>query len=305
MRKLDTNALQMFVAVALSLNFRQAAEQLHMSQPPLSRAIKLLEQRLGVQLFERDTQRVALTAAGADLLPRAQQILGLLQEAEVSVARHQAGTRLRLGLTTSVEIGMFSAFTAALQAALGGAALELSFASSPRLVAGLRASRLDAAVIALPTNTYELAVQPLLQQDMMAALQSSHPMARRRSLALVDLGTESVYWFERARQPAFFDHCHAIFREHGFAPHFVREPQDHHVLLGDVAAGRGIALLPQSFTSLKMSGVAYRKLREGKELSLGLGLVMQHASQGRAPHALLAELAHRLLKAPQDGEGDI
>ncbi|WP_394778119.1 LysR family transcriptional regulator [Undibacterium sp.] len=295
MKKLDTNALQMFAAVALSLNFRQAAEQLHMSQPPLSRAVKLLEQRLGVKLFERDTQRVALTAAGEKLLPKAQRILALLEEAELSVAGTQAPARLRLGLTTSVETGMFSSFTAALQAALDGMTLELSFAPSPRLVAGLRAGRLDAAVIALPTTTHELHVQALLQQPMIAALQSRHPLARRRRLALSDLETESVYWFERARQPAFFDHCHAVFDRHGFAPHFVREPQDHHVLLGDVAAGRGIALLPQSFTSLKMSGVAYRALREGGELSVGLGLAMRDGSQVSA--TLLAELAHKFLQA--------
>ncbi|HWW71586.1 MAG TPA: LysR family transcriptional regulator, partial [Duganella sp.] len=57
MRKLDTHALQMFVAVAQCLNFRQAAERLHMTQPPLSRAVRQLEERLGVKLFERDTQR--------------------------------------------------------------------------------------------------------------------------------------------------------------------------------------------------------------------------------------------------------
>ena len=291
MRKLDTNALQMFVAVALSLNFRQAAEQLHMSQPPLSRAIKLLEQRLGVQLFERDTQGVALTAAGAALLPRAQRILALLDDAEQSLAQHQAPARLRLGLTTSVDTGMFAQFTDVLAAALGNTALELTFAPSPRLVAGVRANRLDAAVIALPTETHELITTALMQQDLMVALQSRHPLARRRVLGLEDLNAEPVYWFERARQPAFFDHCHAIFRRHAFAPRFVREPLDHHVLLSDVAAGKGIALLPRSFASLKLAGVAYRVLAQGKELALGLGLVMQQTPH---PAARLLEEQARL-----------
>ncbi|GGD00849.1 LysR family transcriptional regulator [Undibacterium terreum] len=279
----------MFEAVALSLNFRQAAEQLHMSQPPLSRAIKLLEQRLGVQLFERNTQGVALTRAGADLLPKAQQILGLLDEAENSLMRQQGMARFRLGLTTSVDAGLFSGLTRSLENALGQTSLELTFASSPRLISAIRTGKLDAAVIAMPSKTYELKVQSLVQQDMMVALQSRHPLARRRSLSLADLNAETVYWFERARQPAFFDHCHAIFRSHAFAPRFLREPLDHHVLLNDVASGKGIAFLPESFASLKLSGVAYRKLAEGKELSVGLGIVTQPS-----PHPLskvLEELA--------------
>jgi DNA-binding transcriptional LysR family regulator len=296
MRKLDTNALQMFVAVALSLNFRQAAEQLHISQPPLSRAIKLLEQRLGVQLFERNTQGVALTAAAVKLLPKARQILGLLDDAEQSMAHDLTPQRLRLGLTTSVATGIFSEFTDALAQKLGKTALELSFASSPRLVAGVRANHLDAAIIALPTKTHELVVQALKLQEMMVALPSRHPLARRRSLALVDLNNEAVYWFERARQPAFFDYCHTIFRKHGFTPRFVREPLDHHVLLNDVAVGKGVALLPESLTALRLSGVVYRKLAEGKELALRLGLVMPSAAHPASK--LLEQLARGQLNEP-------
>lgn len=291
MRKLDSHALQIFVAVATCLNFRQAAEQLHMTQPPLSRAIRQLETRLGVQLFERDTQHVALTPAARQLLPMAQQILALLDAAEQAMRQHPAPIRLRLGLTSSVESDLFRPFTEAVAAALG-ATLEPVFATSPQLVASLRAGRLDAAVIALPTATRELTVQALARQPMLAALSSRHPLARRRTLTLADLAGESVYWFERARQPAFFDHCHAVFKRHHFAPAFVREPHDHHILLSDVAAGKGIALLPASFAALRRSGVAYRKLAEGDELAARLGLVV---APGHPSAAMLAALAQRTL----------
>src|SRR5205814_1364887 len=148
-------------AVATCLNFRQAAEQLHMTQPPLSRGIRQLEERLGVALFVRDTQRVALTPAAQQLLPMAQHILGLLDDAEAALQHQAAGARLRLGLTTSVDADLFRGFTDALSTALGTASVELHFADSPRLVASLRARRLDAAVIALPTKTFDLAVQAL------------------------------------------------------------------------------------------------------------------------------------------------
>jgi len=293
MRPLDTHALRIFVAVAQCLNFRQAAEQLHMTQPPLSRAVRQLEQRLGAQLFERDTQHVALTRAASALLPRALRILALLDEAELALQAERQDQRrpLRLGLTRSMESDLFRRFTDVL-AAQAGAAPDIVVDDSPRLVARVRARRLDAAVIALPTKTFDLQVEKLGSQPMQVALSARHALARRRSLSLADLQDQPVYWFERARQPAFFDHCHAVFREFGFAPAFVREPRDHHVLLSEVAAGNGIALLPASFAAIGRHGVAYRKLAEGDRLATGLGLVV---ADGHPDAGLLHRLASETL----------
>ena len=290
MRALDTHALTLFCAVARCLNFRQAAEQLHMTQPPLSRAIRLLEDRLGARLFERDTQGVALTQAGRTLLPQALHILDLLDAAQASLQRDAAPARLRLGLTSSVEAGLFRPLLAALEAQLGNVRLELTAAPSPRLVASVRKGQLDAALLALPSATFDLAVQPLARQPMMLALPAGHRLAKKRKLGLADICQESVYWFERARQPAFFDHCQQVFRRHGFAPAFLREAVDHHVLLGDVAAGKGMALLADSFRALRLAGVAYRPLAEGGELAAGIGLAWRE-EHGHAALPLLRRLA--------------
>jgi len=290
MRALDTHALTLFCAVARCLNFRQAAEQLHMTQPPLSRAIRLLEDRLGARLFERDTQGVALTQAGRTLLPQALHILDLLDAAQASLQRDAAPARLRLGLTSSVEAGLFRPLLAALEAQLGNVRLELTAAPSPRLVASVRKGQLDAALLALPSATFDLAVQPLARQPMMLALPAGHRLAKKRKLGLADISQESVYWFERARQPAFFDHCQQVFRRHGFAPAFLREAVDHHVLLGDVAAGKGMALLVDSFRALRLAGVAYRPLAEGEELAAGIGLAWRE-EHGHAALPLLRRLA--------------
>ena len=295
MRALDTHALTLFCAVARCLNFRQAAEQLHMTQPPLSRAIKALEDKLGTRLFERDTQGVALTPAGRTLLPQALHILDLLAAAQASLRQDSAPARLRLGLTSSVEAGLFRPLLAALEKQVGAMRLELTSAPSPRLVAAVRKGQLDAALIALPSATFELAVQPLARQPMMLALPAGHRLARKRRLGLDDIAMESIYWFERARQPAFFDHCQQVFRRHGFAPAFLREALDHHVLLGDVAAGKGMALLPDSFRALRLAGVAYRPLREGGELAAGIGLAWRH-EHGHAALPLLRRLAAQQLE---------
>ena len=294
MRALDTHALTLFCAVARCLNFRQAAEQLHMTQPPLSRAIKTLEDKLGTRLFERDTQGVALTPAGRTLLPQALHILDLLATAQASLQADSAPARLRLGLTSSVEAGLFRPLLAALERQLPAMRLELTSAPSPRLVAAVRKGQLDAAVIALPSATFELAVQPLARQPMMLALPAGHRLAKKRKLGLADIALEPLYWFERARQPAFFDHCQHVFRRHGFAPAFLREPLDHHVLLSDVAAGKGMALLADSFRALRLDGVAYRQLLEGEELAAGIGLAWRH-EHGHAALPQLRRLAQEAL----------
>lgn len=294
MRALDTHALTLFCAVARCLNFRQAAEQLHMTQPPLSRAIKTLEDKLGTRLFERDTHGVALTPAGRTLLPQALHILDLLATAQASLQADSAPARLRLGLTSSVEAGLFRPLLAALERQLPAMRLELTAAPSPRLVAAVRKGQLDAAVIALPSATFELAVQPLARQPMMLALPAGHRLAKKRKLGLADIALEPLYWFERARQPAFFDHCQHVFRRHGFAPAFLREPLDHHVLLSDVAAGKGMALLADSFRALRLDGVAYRQLLEGEELAAGIGLAWRH-EHGHAALPLLRRLAQEAL----------
>lgn len=272
--RLDSRSLALFVAVAESLSFRRAAEAVPMAQPPLSRAIRTLEERLGTRLFERDTQAVSLTAAGRRLLPRARRILQLLVEAEQAVRARDAPTVLRLGLTTAVEPEHLLRFVQRVRARHPELVVTTVSDTSPRLVRLLRSRRLDAALIALPTESVGLDVTPVTRQPMIVALRSTHRLARRRRLALRDLAGEPMFWFERSRQSAFFDHCQSVFQRHGFAPDAVREPSDHHVLLGQVADGTALALLPRSFMSLRRAGVSYRPLLEGEELAVGIGLAV-------------------------------
>lgn len=270
--RLDSRSLLLFLAVADALSFRQAAETLHLSQPPLSRAIRELEERLGTRLFDRNTNGVTLTPAGEKLLPYARSVAKLLREAEAALTPQGLPANLRLGLTSAVEPAWFRGLVQRVQATHPGTLVSTFSDTSPRLIRLLRAGKLDAAFIALPTDAHGLDVREVDRLPMVVALPSTHHLAKRRAVGLADLAREKVLWFERARQPAFYDHCQTIFSRHGFAPSKLREPSDHHVLLGDVANWRGIALLPKSFTALRRTGVVYRSLVEGEELSVGIGL---------------------------------
>ncbi len=101
--RLDSRALALFSAVADTQSFRQAAETLHLSQPPLSRSIRELEERLGTRLFDRNAKGVSLTDAGRKLLPYARRVTKLLEEAEAVLSTHAHPATIRLGFTSAVE----------------------------------------------------------------------------------------------------------------------------------------------------------------------------------------------------------
>lgn len=271
--RLDSRSLALFLAVADTLSFRQAAETLHMSQPPLSRAIRELEERLGKQLFERNTRGVSLTEAGRKLLPYARRIAKLLRDAEAELSSSGLPQTLRLGFTTAAEPAWFSGLAERVQASHPKPAVSVIYDTSPRLVRKLQSGKLDAAFVALPTEVHGMHVRQLDHLPMVVAIRSAHPLSRRKVIKLADLASEPVFWFERARQPAFYDHCQKVFARHGFAPPKLKEPHDHHVLLADVANSRGVALVPRSFAGLKRAGVVYRPLAEGAEIGVGIGLV--------------------------------
>lgn len=274
--RLDSRSLSLFLAVADTLSFRQAAETLHMSQPPLSRAIRELEERMGVRLFVRSTHGVSLTDSGLRLLPYARQVAALLREAQAELSLPGSQLRLRIGLTNAVEPAWFNGLTERIQAAQPGIEVAVVYDTSPRLVRQLQNGKLTAAFVALPTQVQGLHVLKLDHLPMVVAMHSAHRLARRKAVKLADLASESVFWFERARQPAFYDHCERIFARHDLSFSKLREPVDHHVLLAQVARGMGIALLPRSFSGLKRAGVVYKDLAEGEELGVGIGLATHH-----------------------------
>jgi DNA-binding transcriptional LysR family regulator len=274
---LKPRQLQCFVAVAETLNFRQAAERLFMTQPPLSRQIQALETQLGVRLFDRDTRGVRLTVAGEQFLPDARRLLEVSAatlEKYRGLARADGGS-LRLGLTRVVEPGALQVLLAELTARSPDAALSWQADTSQHLIRAVARGDLDAAFIGQPADIGDLGLAPWRADPLMVALPSAHPLASRRQLALADLNPYGVFWFRRARNPGYFDRSRQVFAAAGFAPRWLDEPDDHHVLLGQVAAGDGLALIAHSLGTLRRRGVVYRALREGGQLAIELSLVFR------------------------------
>ncbi|HCD1256787.1 TPA: LysR family transcriptional regulator [Citrobacter amalonaticus] len=274
LHSLDIRLLRYFAVVAEENNMSRAALRLFMSQPPLSRHIRQLEERLGVTLFVRHTKGLTLTNEGLRVLEIVRPLLEQQDKtyAALSQLALNGAQSLRLGLTTAFEQGVFAALETQLNTRIE--TLRLVRQSSPDLVRLVRRGKLDAAVVALPLETAGLAVTPLdWHEPLIAALPAIWPEAGGASLSLGELNHRPLFWFSRERNPAFFDATRARFQRVGYAPTCLEEPLEHDVLLARIAHGDGLSLLPASFAVIQREGVYFCPLSDG-ELSVQAGLVM-------------------------------
>ena len=272
--QLNLKQLRCFVAVAEELNFRAAAERLYMTQPPLTRQIKKLEETLKVRLFERDRKGVSITEAGERFLRDARVLLQQADDTLVRFRKHGEKDRhaLHVGVTTVVDPQMFQNLISSFREAYPDLAVHITPRISAVLIKEMKRGSLDLALLGLPSWTGDLTVERLFTDPLVAALPSNHPLTRKRRLSLADLKEETVFWFDRRDNPAYYDYCRETFDATGFSPRFVQEPRDHHVLLGLIAACDGIGLIPGSLKSIRRQGVTYKALVEGEALSIGIGV---------------------------------
>lgn len=288
--RLKLRQLNCFVAVAEELNFRRAADRLAMTQPPLSRLIRALEETLDTRLFDRDRQGVRLTPAGERLLVDARALLRdsrqVLERFRGEGADRQ--NEVRLGVTTSIDVGLFSWIGAAAEQPV-----TIKRQISALSIRDLDQGQLDLAVIGLPARADGLAVEPLFDDPMVACLASSHPLARKRRLSLLQLQDDRLFWFRRALNPAFHDYCERIFKSLGYAPERIAEPPDHAMLLGLIAAGQGVALIPESLTSVTRKGVVFRRLLEDDTLRIRIALAWRPSDLPEGATALIARIRQR------------
>lgn len=258
---IELRVWRQFLAVAETLHFGRAAQALHMTQPPLTQAIQLLERRLGVLLFERTRRSVALTPAGAALLEPARQ---LLQQAAAlpgrarDAARGEVG-RIRLGFVSTIAFGPLPLWLRAFRQAQPGITIDLREATGDVQLEAFAQQELDAGFvlhapgIALPPTLQRLSlgVEPLL-----LALPESTP----KRLAAAALLREPLVIFPRAIAPSLYDAVLAFYHRHGVTPVIAQEAIQMQTIVNLVSAGLGLALVPQAMRSLQRPGIVYRAL---------------------------------------------
>lgn len=292
MRRPKIKNIECFIAVAEELNFRRAAEKLAMSQPPLSRHIKSLEEDLGVDLFYRDTHAVFLTKAGRIFEEDARRILDTLDAAmeRVSDVGRSVRERLMIGMTNAVDSGLVPPIEPLLARDATNVTVILTYAISRHLSEQVRHGALDLAIVGAPSlQPPGLTTHPLFEDPMVAALPDGHPAAARGDrITFQDLSEDTLLWFRRADNPPFYDAAEALFDGNDYHPRRKPEPDDINVLLAGVAADDGVAFLPSSLTALRRRGVTYRRFTTDIESRFTVTLTLIRRANETRPLALQA-----------------
>ncbi|WP_416413382.1 LysR family transcriptional regulator [Pantoea sp. App145] len=287
---IDLRQFRYFLAVSEERNFGRAARRLHISQPPLSRQIRQLEEQLGVELFIRTGSGVTLTAAGEKFLPEVKRTLAQAEKAIAAARSAQDVTqgKIVIGYTTVFDRSVFPDVFSRFQQRFPQWQLITKGNHSINLVRDIRNGVMDVAFIGLHTDTAELATEVVHRESMVVALPAHHALARKRKVSFSDLSYESMFWFERPLNPGFYDYCQSFFDKLAFRPTMLPEPPDHHILLGLIAEGKGFALIPSSLRNIKRQGVVFRELKpEASTLSIGVSVAFLKSNTSPALQALL------------------
>lgn len=264
MTNIELRHLHYFITVAEELNFGRAALRLHMAQPPLTRQIRQLEEEIGVKLFYRTTRRMELTEAGRVFLTEAQRILVQVQEG-IHLAqlaeRGQVG-QLVVGFEGSSAYDIVPLAVKAFRTRFPDVNLVVRELTTGDQLEALHKAQIGIGFVALPLgNTTDLVVETVLQEPLVVALPASHFLATHVEIEIASLQEEAFILCPRQYKCGLFDHVISVCHQAGFSPALVQETNEIQSILGFVAAGLGVALLPASVKHLQRSDIVYRFLQ--------------------------------------------
>ena len=257
---MELRHLRYFVAVAEQRHFGRAAERLHMAQPPLSQQIRQLEAELGVTLLTRTTRRVDLTPAGAAYLDHAREILAAVDEAGEVANRIAAGRtgRLMVGCVGSATYSLLPALAKALRSELPD--VEFGFRGemlSPEQAAALHEGSLDLALLRRLPDRTGLTVGDVRRERLLVALPQEHRYADRKRLRVADLAGEGLVVHAGGGRSTMNSLVHDLFGAADLEPDVVHEVAETSTLVTFVAAGLGVAVVPEPTSALNVPGVVY------------------------------------------------
>jgi DNA-binding transcriptional LysR family regulator len=295
---MELRTLRYFVTLAEELHFGRAAQRLALTQPPLSLAIRGLEEELGVRLFARTRRQVALTHAGATFLEQARDILAWAGAA-VELARAAdlgAVGRLTIGFMSASVYTLLPPVLREFAAAHPGVRLELRELTLPQQATALRRRDIHVGFVRPPVTDAELASEELLDEPLVVALPTGHPLAALRRIHARRLAGERFVMFQRAPGLVLHDLVLGFCLQQGFTPSVTQEASQTHAVVGLVSAGIGVALVPASAQEIRLRGVEFRRLAE-KSPAVGTALAWRRDDTSPVLEAFV-KTARRVARRP-------
>ncbi|HUD95660.1 LysR family transcriptional regulator [Sphingobium sp.] len=270
---MELRQLRYFVTLADTRNFHRAAERLNMSQPPLTVAIRKLEEELGTSLFDRGTRGVTLTAAGRAALEIARATLAQADRFRDAVREGAMGERgrLRVGFVGSATFDLLPRIIPEYRRLYPLVELVLEEATSVDIARRLAAGELDVGLVRLPLmEVAAVVIQPVDQDEMHAALLEGHPLADAASVSLDRLAEDPFILQGRISvlHSTTLKACH----EAGFVPHVAQEAAQLSAVLALVRSGLGVALVPSRAARSVPQGVRLVRLARRVPIETGVAV---------------------------------
>ncbi|MBN2321313.1 MAG: LysR family transcriptional regulator [Acidobacteria bacterium] len=266
---MELRHLRYFVAVAEQLHFRHAAEIMHVAQPALSQQIKQLEEEIGVTLFERSRHKVRLTPAGKAFYENAQRIL---KQADLAVSKARkvefgdAGT-IRIGFVSTAAIRVLPRAMKKLQRQVPLAEVELNELAAGEQVDRLYREQLDIGFVHAKLSQDVLKTMIVARDRLIVAVPGSSKLAVCRRVDLKDLASWTAIMPAGHSSSGFYEQVRMAYQRAGVRPERVHNTRLLQTGLLLVAAGMGVSLVPESFQSIHVKGVVYKKLQVEPPLS--------------------------------------
>jgi len=261
-RRMELRHLRYFIAVAEELHFGRAALRLFIAQPSLSQQIRQLEEELGFPLLKRTQRSVELTDAGQVFLVSARHILVQVQEAKRMAQRAYRGEvgRLVVGYISSSTYDLLPVMLRAYRERFPHIEVALRELTTPAQVRALEENELQIGLLRLPISTPLLNVEVIRREPIVCVLPEGHPLVAYERVAMSMLVNEPFVLQSRQQGGGYYVQLMKLCLASGFSPNVVQEVTESHTIVGLVAAGIGVSLVPSSIRNIRSEGIIYREL---------------------------------------------
>ncbi len=256
---MELRHLRYFLEITRDLNMTKASKRLGISQPPLSRQIKQLEEELGVDLFDRTGNNLTLTDAGTFFAMKAQQILDNVDTTSQAVSRIGGPSKkwLNIGFVPSTIYGFLPQLIRRYRTSSPNVEVSLIDLMSQDQVHALKSGQIDIGFGRLQINDPEIKREVIFEEPLMAVVQKGHIFANRKSISLEEMSQEPLILYPKKPRPNYADQVSALFYKHSLQINVVQEVQELQTTLGLIAAGVGCSIVPKSVQKMRGGDVVY------------------------------------------------